>query len=382
MSLTRTTKTPSQSDFHTAVISWRQRLIVELQSRGLKLESPDSGVSSRRGGAGPSDHKAITVMGTTVMVPVHTLRATDSPYSARPVDDGSHARLFRGSEEIGIVTFPPQPKFYGLQTQDGTPYWKIARLHAHNVLATTVLQSCIRYPDRSTRCQFCAIGESLRTGQTIAKKSPVQLAEVAEAAHRLDGIEHVVMTTGTPATSDRGAAVLTECASAITRRTPLPIQAQCEPPDSYEWFGRMRDAGVTSLGMHLEALDPEVRGRIMPSKAEISVKEYLEAYEAAVAVFGRGQVNTYLLAGLGDSRETLIEGCRKLIAIGVYPFVVPFVPITGTPLETHESPTSDFMLSILQPLGKMLRSAGMTSDQISAGCGKCGACSALSSFEN
>ena len=37
-------------------------------------------------------------------------------------------------------------------------------------------------------------------GRTIASKSPQQLAEVTEAARRLDGIEHVVMTTGTPPT--------------------------------------------------------------------------------------------------------------------------------------------------------------------------------------
>jgi hypothetical protein len=39
------------------------------------------------------------------------------------------------------------------------------------------------------------------------------------------------------------------------------------------------------------------------------------------------------------------------------------------------------MRSILQPLGDMLTTAGMTSDTVKAGCAKCGACSSLSSFE-
>ena len=371
----------SQSDFQSTMVERRRKLITELQSRGLRFESPANGASSRRGGAGPSDHKAITVMGTTVMVPVHTHTASDSPFSARPVDDTRHARLFDGSDEVGMVTFPPQPKFYALQTEDGIPYWKIAQLHAQDVLATTVLQNCIRYPDAGTRCQFCAIGESLKAGRTIASKSPQQLAEVTEAARRLDGIEHVVMTTGTPPTPDRGAAVLSDCAAAITRRVSIPIQAQCEPPTSFDWFPRLRDSGVTALGMHLEAFDPEVRARIMPSKAELSLDYYMKAYKAAVPVFGRGEVSTYLLAGLGDSKQLLLEGCRKLIDIGVYPFVVPFVPVTGTPLEHHASPDSEFMLSVLEPLGEMLKAAEMTSDRIKAGCGKCGACSPLSTFE-
>ena len=143
----------------------------------------------------------------------------------------------------------------------------------------------------------------------------------------------------------------------------------------------MKESGISGLGMHLEAFDPEVRARIMPGKAEVPLDYYFEAYRAAVAVFGRAQVSTYLLAGLGDSRETLLDGCRKLIDVGVYPFVVPFVPITGTQLEDSEPPTSEFMMSILEPLGAMLKQTGMTSEEINSGCGKCGACSPLSAFE-
>jgi biotin synthase-related radical SAM superfamily protein len=70
-----------------------------------------------------------------------------------------------------------------------------------------------------------------------------------------------------------------------------------------------------------------------------------------------------------------------LIAIGVYPFVVPFVPISGTPLEDHPAPTPDFMRAVLAPIGAMLMHANMRSTDIKAGCGKCGACSSLSSYE-
>ena len=133
--------------------------------------------------------------------------------------------------------------------------------------------------------------------------------------------------------------------------------------------------------MHLEAWDETVRARIMPGKAQVPVSFYLEAFKEAVSVFGKAQVSTYLLAGLGDTSEGLLDGCRQLIALGVYPFVVPFVPISGTRLESRQPPSADFMRSILQPLGEMLTEAGMTSDTVKAGCAKCGACSSLSAFE-
>ena len=98
-------------------------------------------------------------------------------------------------------------------------------------------------------------------------------------------------------------------------------------------------------------------------------------------MFGRGQVSTYILAGLGDTREAILAMAAALIARGVYPFVVPFVPIAGTPLEDHPAPSAAFMHAVLSPLAAMLRAAGLRSDAIKAGCGKCGACSALSTYE-
>ena len=61
--------------------------------------------------------------------------------------------------------------------------------------------------------------------------------------------------------------------------------------------------------------------------------------------------------------------------------VVPFVPISGTPLEGHPAPSSAFMRQILDPLGDLLRQHGLRSKDIKAGCGKCGACSSLSVYE-
>jgi radical SAM protein (TIGR04043 family) len=357
------------------------QLITELQSQGLKLVENTTEVSGRQGGAGPSDHKAITIDGTTIMVPIYTNAAAKSPYSATIEPTTNQATLQLDNTNIASIAFPKKPKFYDLTTADGIPYWKIALLHSHDVLATTVLQTCMRYRNSDTVCQFCAIEKSLEADRTIARKTPAQLAEVAAAAVQLDGVKHLVMTSGTPNTSDRGAAYLAECAQAIKQRVDLPIQAQCEPPDDFGWFQKLKDAGVDSLGMHLEAITPSVRAKIMPGKADVPVEYYFQAFVAAVEVFGRGQVSTYLLAGLGDSLEELVAGCDRLIQIGVYPFVVPFVPITGTPLEHHPAPSSEMMFALYQQVGSLLKQAGMSAADIKAGCGKCGACSALASFE-
>ena len=358
-----------------------ETLINELQSFGLRLVDPTAGAESRRGGAGPSDHKAFLVDGRAIMAPVHTASAFSSPYTALKPDSDGHSIIERDGVAVGTVSFPKQPSFYDLETSDGIPMKQIAALHGRDVLATTVMQTCIRYESRKKTCKFCAIGQSLAAGRTTAFKTPQQLAEVAKAAVALDGVSHMVMTTGTPNKTDRGAAVLVDSARAIKAAVDLPVQGQCEPPDDDVWFQRMKDAGIDSLGMHLEAVSSEVRARVMPGKAEVPVERYLTAFEAAVAVFGRGQVSSYILAGLGDTKDQILDMCRTMVGLGVYPFVVPFVPISGTPLEDHPAPSSAFMHDILSELGPMLREAGMTRETVKAGCARCGACSALSAYE-
>jgi radical SAM protein (TIGR04043 family) len=167
----------------------KQQLITELQTKGLQLVDRQIGANGRKGGAGPSDHKAIAIDGTTVMVPVFNSSAASSPYKVELNAETNEMILESDKTAIAPISFPKSPSFYNLTTSDGIPYWKIALLHSHDVLATTVLQTCMRYNNTDTSCQFCAIGQSLEAGRTISRKTPAQLAEVAEAAVRLDGVK-------------------------------------------------------------------------------------------------------------------------------------------------------------------------------------------------
>jgi radical SAM protein (TIGR04043 family) len=356
-------------------------LISELQAFGVRWIDPQGPGLSRAGGAGPSDHKAIRLAEQTVMVPIFTRAVDHSPYTATVHADGASALLHRHGAPVTEVTFPRVPRFYARSTADGVPYWKIARLHADDVLATTILQTCVRYGRRESSCQFCAIGQSLASKSTIAEKTPAQLAEVAAAAVELDGVKHIVMTTGTPHTDDRGAAVLANAARAVKKAVAIPIQGQCEPPADLSWFERMAAAGIDTLGMHLEAVTERVRRAIMPGKAEVPLATYYSAFDRAVRVFGRGQVSTYILAGLGDSADEIVDACRDLVALGIYPFVVPFVPIAGTPLEGHPPPSPGLMNDVLSRVAAILAASGMQSAEMKAGCGRCGACSSLRARE-
>src|SRR5687768_10534421 len=173
-------------------------LISELQALGLRYLDPEGPGLARMGGAGPSDHKALTVAGHTVMVPIFTHASARSPFAARVSRSGAGATLLFHGEAIADISFPKKPRFYERETAGGIPYWKIATLHGNDVLATTVLQTCVRYGRRETSCQFCAIGQSLAAKATVPEKTPAMLAEVARSAVELDAVRHLVLPTGTP----------------------------------------------------------------------------------------------------------------------------------------------------------------------------------------
>ncbi|MBW7462455.1 radical SAM protein, partial [Paenibacillus sepulcri] len=92
---------------------------------------------------------------TTVMLPAFNGPAESSPYTLVEGDDG-YALQFEG-KTLMYLDPVSRPKFYDLTTKDGIAYNKIAVRHSSDVLASTVIQSCIRWSPND-RCKFCAIG--------------------------------------------------------------------------------------------------------------------------------------------------------------------------------------------------------------------------------
>jgi radical SAM protein (TIGR04043 family) len=339
---------------------------VDLALTGVRLDAP----VRRSKGAGPSDDGHLVLDGINAALPLNPA----SPYTVR---DG---RVWNGPVDLGIAITPVRrPKFYDLTTADGVPYRQIALLHGRDVLATTVVQTCIRYAE-DQRCRFCSIEESLRAGDTIAAKTPAQLAEVAEAAVRLDGIRQLVMTTGTTNGTDRGARHLARCVRAVLDAVPgLPIQVQCEPPADLSVLADLRAAGATSIGIHVESMDDAVRRRWMPGKATIALAEYERAWDEAVRVFGWNRVSTYLLIGLGEDPDELVAAAAGLIRRGVYPFAVPMRPMLGTLAQRDgaTAPPPALVRQVTERVAALLRAAGMAGADQEAGCAACGGCSVL-----
>jgi len=350
-------------------------LIAELQGHGLRVEVP---MESRQGGAGPADAGMLWIDGVAATVPTSADYAQASPYVLRAEDDGWG--VYRDGERLAGAQPFQRPRYYDLETTDGIPYWKIALLHLDS-LASTVIQTCA-YWGNSDQCTFCGIGVTLANGRTIAKKTPEMLAEVAVAARDLDGAVDATLTTGTTATPDKGALYVARCGQAIREASGLPVEVQFEPPRDLAVIDQVAELGIHSVGIHVESFDPAVLGRVAPAKARTGIEGYFRAWERAVAAFGAGQVSTYVILGMGEDPALTVEGCRRAIDMGVYPFVVPLRPTMGSLMEDLPPPPPEYCESVYRRVVPYLSARGLGARGVAAGCARCQACSAMSLLEN
>lgn len=347
----------------------------EIQSLGVKVSTYDG---ARKSGAGPAEGQLLFLNGVPANVPVSSSYVANSPYFIKKI--GQNSLLFKNKTEIMTVKIPPKPKFYQYFTEDGIEYSKIALKHGRDCLATTVFQKCV-YWRSDKRCKFCGIELSLKNGRTIEQKTPQQLSEVARVAEELDNIKHVVLTTGTVHSSENTVKYISNCTRSIKDTVNLPVHVQIEPPSNTDVLVELKEAGVDTVGIHIESFDFNVLSDIAPAKAALGLQRYEKAWEKAVAIFGINQVSSFLIVGLGESRDSIIEGAKYLAKKGVYPFLVPIRPIPGSLLQDSLPPPAELMIELYQEVSAVLTQNNISSRKSRAGCIRCGACSALPEFE-
>jgi biotin synthase-related radical SAM superfamily protein len=117
------------------------------------------------------------------------------------------------------------------------------------VILSLVNQRCVHW-QTGQNCKFCGTEISLNNGRTIATKRPAQLVEVARYAQKVDGVSHVVLTSGTGDPPGSEIPYLARCAAAIKKATGLPIHVQFIPPKDLDLLEVLLTSGVDTVGIH------------------------------------------------------------------------------------------------------------------------------------
>jgi biotin synthase-related radical SAM superfamily protein len=127
--------------------------------------------------------------------------------------------------------------------------------------------------------------------------------------------------------------------TAIKQHTTIPISVSCQPLNAKN-TRRLAEAGADRIGIALDAATPKLFSQIKGSRANgpYNWKNQFTQLREAVHVFGKGNVSTHIIIGLGETEKNTISLIQKCTNIGVLPAIFAFTPIQGTTLENKTQP--------------------------------------------
>ncbi len=345
---------------------------IRLLCEGANVEE---GISKgRKSGAGPAGGSFYELKDCVINLPLWPKFANIS--KNKLIRDEDDYKIIRDGKIYCELKEIKPPNFYSLRTSDGVPMKKIALLHGKDCLATTTCQKCV-YWEHELQCKFCGIELSLRESDTILEKSPKQLSEVLLRGMEEKRIKHITLTTGTLENREKEVIMYSKIVEALKSQANTPIHVQLEPTNQKN-FEKLASIGTDTIGIHVENFDESIRQKICPGKYKsASLDMYQKSWLDAVEIFGEAQVSSYIIIGIGEKKQPIIEGSEWLIRNGVIPFILPIKPIIGTFFENSPAPSYRNTLEICQEVADMLRNYGLSVFKNKAGCVRCGACSPI-----
>jgi radical SAM protein (TIGR04043 family) len=355
------------------------RLKVAMLTRGVHFISNE--MKGRRGGAGPTLGQYFLLDDKVVVnAPARTKQQVDQFHALELEPIKGNLFHIRLEENVFSVALLPSPRFYEMKLNDGTPMTHIALVHGRDCLATTIVQHC-DYFNQGLECKYCSLPVSLKQGDTVLRKSPEQFLQVLMVAQQEECAQHLTLTIGSPDRPDRGAHDYIDFVTAIRQQSDVPIHVQLEPPESPKHLRALKVAGVDTVGIHLEIYDDELRKKYCPGKfAHASFFDYFNSWKNAVRIFGRGQVSSFILLGLGETPEQLHQGFKTTIELGVIPVPVPCRPNPGSHLEgtiPAYIDNLDEIVDVYLDCAQLLYEHQLDPRIHRAGCIRCTGCTAL-----
>ncbi|MEA3255455.1 MAG: radical SAM protein [Candidatus Altiarchaeota archaeon] len=120
----------------------------------------------------------------------------------------------------------------------------------------------------------------------------------------------------------------------IRKNSEIPISVSIYPCPG-ENFIELKKAGVDKLVIPLDAVTEEIFDEIKGGKAgcPYTWQGHMKALGDAVDIFGRLNVGTHLIIGLGETEKEAVEVIQLLGGMGVYSALFAYTPIPYSQLQ-------------------------------------------------
>jgi hypothetical protein len=275
-------------------------------------------------------------------------------------------------EPLEEVEYWPAPAYYGRVNGEGIPFKNIvsARPGRLNIFP---YRYCTFW-NNGKGCSFCDIVCQLKKGgselKIPARLDPVEVAAVVGEALKEQGRFSTVFLTSGSITSgpapfddevDYYIDILQEVGKQF-RTSKFPSQLIGTAFREDQLARLYSETGLMSYTADIEVLDEELFNRHCPGKAEwIGYREWKRRLTAAVDIFGRGRVNTGIVAGVelaqphgfGSEDEALtrtLEEAEELAQGGVSTVFIVWSPRPGTPIGDQKNASLDYYIRLARGL--------------------------------
>jgi biotin synthase-related radical SAM superfamily protein len=244
-------------------------------------------------------------------------------------------------------------------------------------MRSVVNQQC-HYQKIGKPCKFCAVQ---RWWDANIEKTTPEIADAVAAGVDEGVVRHISLTTATLNTEGKGLRQLVETARLIRARVNIPVMLEFEPVQDFSLLDLLleeaKGAGVTTVSCNIECFDEGLRPSIMPVKGRIPVSTYIKTWEKCLDIFGKDEVFTVAIAGIGETDDSLMRGIEMAASHGVMTFLVPHSPAIGATYEDMEAPDADRMLALYEKAAAIYEKYGLDICACRAGCVRGGGFSAI-----
>jgi hypothetical protein len=294
----------------------------------------------------------------------------DNPYVV-DVKDGV-PWLFDGGVALEEVEYWPAPAYYGKTSRSGAPMKNIVSTRPQR-LNIFPYRYCTFW-NNNKGCAFCDIvAQMKKSGKELdipARLDPFEVGEViGEALKEAGRFSAVFLTSGSIVGGARPfddeidyyIAILKEVGKHF-RTKKYPSQMIGTAFEKAQLQRLYDQTGLMSYTSNIEVLDERIFNQYCPGKTEwIGYREWKQRLVDAVEVFGRGRVNTGIVAGIelagpygfaseDEALERTLAEAEELARQGVSTVYIVWSPRPDTPLGGYKNASLDYYIRLARGL--------------------------------
>ncbi|MEW6359962.1 MAG: radical SAM protein [Planctomycetota bacterium] len=213
-------------------------------------------------------------------------------------------------------------------------FWRGAQLKCINLLQT--------YRDGCRgSCAYCGLNRHRQGDRSFIRVTwPVHtVAEIVDALNQCAIAERVCISM---VTHRRALSDLLEIAQRISSGSGLPISGLITPTlVSVDDLAELRRRGVDKIGIAIDAATPDLFKALRASPGPHRWEHYWAFFEKAKDVFGRGNVGSHFICGLGETERDMALALQRVHDLGGVNHLFSFYPEAGSAMEDRQPPPID-----------------------------------------